>query len=73
MANLYKKDVVDNYKKNFATIQENQIKSLEFGIVQDNCQSILLSILIHCIENMDIFTDEQAENINLFTSKLAHE
>lgn len=61
-----KEDIINKYNSLLININVNDINKINYGFVDNNCDSILLSILIHCIENIDIFNDDQLSNIYEF-------
>ena len=67
-----KQNLIDNYNNLLVKIQTDDINVLQYGFVSDNCSSMLLSILIHCIENIEIFNKAQLSNISNFITKLSY-
>lgn len=66
-----KEKLLQEYRNTLVNINENDIKLMELGfIADDNCNTMIFSVLIHCMENLDIFNDEQLNNITLFINKL---
>lgn len=63
-------DIINKHKEHLINIQKRNINALGLGIVVDNCNTMLYSILIHCIENINIFDKNQIININNFINKL---
>lgn len=47
----------------------NKIKLYDLGYINENCNINILSLIIQCNENIDIFNDIQKENINIMTNK----
>lgn len=72
MDDALKEKLIDNYNELLVSIQTNDIKKLEFGFITNECNSMLLSILIHCVENINIFNDTQLNNIFSFINKLGY-
>lgn len=64
-----KEDIINKYNNLLININTNDVNKINYGFVDNNCDSILLSILIHCIENIDIFNDSQLSNIDEFLNK----
>lgn len=66
-----KEKLLQEYRNTLVNINENDIKLMELGFIADNnCNTMIFPILIHCMENLDIFNDEQLNNITLFINKL---
>lgn len=63
-------ELIDNYNALLADEEERGIKALELGYIIDTCFTTVFPILIHCIENIDIFSDEQCNNINHFINTI---
>lgn len=59
-------EVVKEYNILLSKIEIADIKRLELGFINDDCDIQLLSILIHCIENINIFNDDELNNIKQF-------
>lgn len=62
--------LIDKYNDILANMQVDNIKRLELGFISDDCNSMLFSILVHCIENIEIFNITQLNNISNFINKL---
>lgn len=65
-----KAKLIDNYNTLLANEEEREIKALELGYITNDCFIIVFPILIHCIENINIFSDEQCNNINHFINTI---
>lgn len=72
MKNKVKQDIIDNYNIILSNMQKRNIDALELGFINDNCNIMLFSILIHCKENIEIFNDTQLNNISNFINKLSY-
>lgn len=51
------------------------IQRVEFGFVNKDCdfiKSIIGNMCLHCIQNPDIFNEEQSNNIMYIINKLSH-
>ena len=72
MDNESVKTLIDNYNSLIADMQSDNIKKLELGFISDDCIPMLFSILVHCIENIDIFNSKQLNNISNFINKLTY-
>lgn len=65
-------EIVNNYNNILADIEKQNIEAMDFGFINDTCASALLSILIHCVENIEIFNSNQLNNIFNFINKLSY-
>ena len=52
-------------------MEKRNIDALKLGFINDDCVPILFSILIHCMENIEIFNPTQLNNISKFINKLS--
>lgn len=59
-------ELVKEYNILLSKIEIADIKRLTLGFINDDCDIQLLSILIHCIENINIFDNNQLKNIEQF-------
>lgn len=65
--------LVSRYEDIFETISNKDITKQELGFEVNHCKTMIASILIHCFENIDIFTDSQIDSLLLIGSKLSNE
>lgn len=72
MENFDTKNIVNDYKVLLGTMQVNNIEAATFGFVNNNCDTMLFSILIHCMENIGIFNEDQVNNINNLINKIVY-
>lgn len=72
MDNKLRQTPIDEYNGLLADMQSANIKKLELGFISDDCVPMLFSILIHCMENVEIFNDTQFNNISNFINKLSY-
>lgn len=70
MDDKLRQKLIDAYNGILTNMQFNDIKRLELGFISDNCASMLFSILVHCMENVEIFNTTQLNNISNFINKL---
>ncbi len=56
--------VLNDYKLLLAKIQINEINN--------SCISYIYSYLLHCMENIDIFTKEELNNIHITINKILY-
>lgn len=67
-----KQNLIDNYNIILANMEKQYIDNLQLGFITDDCNSMLFSILIHCMENIEIFNTIQLNNIHNFINKLQY-
>ena len=67
-----KQNIVDIYNAILIDIERRNIDAIELGFINNDCSPILFSILIHCVENIEIFNNDQLININSFINKLSY-
>lgn len=72
MAKLNKKEMIDNYKSILIDKEYNYLNQLELGFINDNCTIQAFNILIHCIENIEIFNNRQVNDITNHINKLSY-
>lgn len=64
---MYDSIVSDNVYNSFVNlfIDKNveEVELMSFGIVLQKCYTPKISMLIHCMENIDIFNEEQLANL----------
>lgn len=56
--------VLNDYKLLLTKIQINEINIRKAGFINNSCISYIYSYLLHCIENIDIFTKEELNYIH---------
>lgn len=66
MSTINYNELIKEYNILLSKIEIADIKRLELGFINDDCDIQLLSILIHCIENINIFNDNELYNIDYF-------
>lgn len=69
MEDTIRENLISAYQNTLVNMETNDIKALEYGFMNDSCDSTLLSILIHCMNNIDIFSASQLNNISHFINK----
>lgn len=72
MDDKLRQTLTDDYKSLLADMQSDNIKRLELGFISDDCVPMLFSILIHCMENIEVFNSTQLNNISNFINKLSY-
>lgn len=72
MDDKLRQTLIDDYNSLLVDMQSDNIKRLELGFISDDCVPILFSILIHCMENIEVFNSTQLNNISNFINKLSY-
>jgi hypothetical protein len=72
MDDKLRQTLIDDYNSLLADMQSDNIKRLELGFISDYCVPMLFSILIHCMENIEVFNSTQLNNISNFINKLSY-
>lgn len=72
MEEKVRQSIIDNYNIMLANMDKRNIDALELGFINDDCVPMLFSILIHCVENIEIFNPTQLNNISHFINKLSY-
>lgn len=72
MDNELRQSLIDKYNELLINIHAEDISKLQLGFIQDSCTASLFSILIHCVENIEIFNKTQLNNISNFITKLTY-
>ena len=67
-----KQDIIDEYNNILADKESNYINKIRLGYIEDNCNIMLLSMMIHCVENINIFNKKQLNNINHIINKVSN-
>lgn len=65
-------DLINSYKKTIIKIEEDSYYKFKLGFINNNCTPTVFGILVHCMENLDIFNETQLNNIQHFISKLQY-
>lgn len=72
MEEQLKQKLVDKYSSILIDIEKQNIDAVELGFINNDCSSLLFSIIIHCVENIEIFNKNQLININSFINKFSY-
>lgn len=67
-----KQDIIDEYNNILADKESNYINKIRLGYIEDNCNIMLLSMMIHCVENINIFNKKQLNSINHIINKVSN-
>lgn len=65
--------LLNNYNNIFIDKEVDKINKLDLGFITNVDTISLYCILIHCVENIDIFNKEQKNNIYNYINKLSYE
>lgn len=67
---INKKELLSDYLNNLIDINEQDIVLLDLGFIADNkCETMILPILLNCVENIEIFNETQTNNIIYLLNK----
>lgn len=72
MGDTIKQTLVDDYNDILANMEKQNIEAFQLGFVADDCTPMLFSILVHCMENIEIFNPTQLNNVSNFINKLSY-
>lgn len=72
MEEKIKQNLIDKYNDILANIEKRNIDAIELGFINNDCAPALFSILIHCMENIEIFNTTQLNNVSNFINKLSY-
>lgn len=72
MEQSFIKEQVDDYQIELAEMFINDVEKIKLGFISDNCDTIIFSMLIHCLENIDIFNDNQIANITHYINTISY-
>ena len=64
--------LINSYKNTILPIAEDSYYNFKLGFINNNCTPTVFCILIHCMENLDIFNETQLNNIQHFINKLQY-
>lgn len=62
--------LIEQYENLFIARNTNIIEKLKFGFVEEDCSIPVIAILIHCMENLEIFNDIQLNSIEQILNRL---
>jgi len=62
--------LIEQYENLFIRRNTDIIEKLRFGFIEEDCSIPIISIVIHCMENLEIFDNTQLNNIQQILSRL---
>lgn len=65
-----KQELINKYNIAISKLQQNNINASNMGFVTTDCDIAIYSMLIHCIENIELFSDIQLNNVQNYLNKL---
>lgn len=72
MKNSYKENIIAGYTNNLLAIDERNVKSLvALGYVTKNYENNLFHMLLECIKHIEIFNEEQTDNVINMINKVS--
>ena len=72
MHNDIQKSLIQQTTAYLIDLNINDIQLLTNGFISQNCNTKWLTILINCINNIEIFNTEQLNTINILLNKLRY-
>lgn len=72
MEEKIKQNLIDKYNSLLANIEKRNIDAIKLGFINNDCTPALFSILINCMENIEIFNTTQLNNVSNFINKLSY-
>lgn len=69
---LVRERLLEEYTKLFIKRNNDTIDKLRLGFIEEDCSIPTLNIIIHCIENMEIFNNEQLNTLSNYLNKLSY-
>lgn len=69
---LVKERLLEEYTKVFVKHNNDTITKLRLGFVEEDCSIPAINIIINCIENIEIFNNEQLNNLSNYLNKLSY-
>lgn len=67
-----KEFLTEQYRNTLIKMTKNDIDIVSMGYVPDACTSMMFSILIHCMENIEIFNTTQINDISYLLNKISY-
>lgn len=64
--------LLEQYEKLFIQKSADTIQKLRLGFFEEDCSIHALSIIIHCMENINLFNTTQLNNIFNFINRIAY-
>lgn len=61
--------LINSFSEKFIKANINEIELIKNGFIPDKCYTPKLSLIVHCMENIEIFNDEQKGNLNNIINK----
>jgi hypothetical protein len=72
MEDIIYERLLEQYENLFVEKNADVIEKLRLGLFEEDCSIPVISIIINCIENIELFNNAQLDNINHLINKLAH-
>lgn len=73
MNNEKKKKYIDSYTDAFIEKQINVINNEEHGFLYTSCDILIFPVLIHCIDSIEVFNEEQRAIVINLLNKINNE
>lgn len=68
--NAIEDEVIDDYKLLVAGFERDKIIKFSLGFVDNSFKDLMLSVVIHSIENIEIFDDNRLKSLQVIINKL---
>lgn len=67
--NIILENTYNSFLALFSSKQNEEVELANLGFIPTKCFTPKISMLIHCMENIDLFNTEQKENINIMINR----
>lgn len=64
--------LLEQYEKLFIQKNADTIQKLRLGFFEEDCSIPAVSIMIHCMENLELFNTTQLNNISHLINRMAY-
>lgn len=64
--------LLEQYEKLFIQKNADTIQKLRLGFFEEDCSISAVSIMIHCMENLELFNTTQLNNISHLINRMAY-
>lgn len=64
--------LLEQYEKLFIQKNADTIQKLRLGFFEEDCSILAVSIMIHCMENLELFNTTQLNNISHLINRMTY-
>lgn len=64
--------LLEQYEKLFIRKNADTIQKLRLGFLEEDCSIPAVAIMIHCMENLELFNTTQLNNISHLINRMAY-